>query len=45
MCAFTASRPEEMENFSAGGPGWQVSKEYLIGKLGEYFHHCWPEYG
>ena len=24
MCAFTASRSEEMESLSAGGPRWQV---------------------
>ena len=23
-CAFTASRSENMESLSAGGPGWQV---------------------
>jgi hypothetical protein len=26
MCAFTASRSENMESLSAGGPGWQVSQ-------------------
>jgi hypothetical protein len=24
FCAFTASRSEKIQSFSAGGPGWQV---------------------
>jgi hypothetical protein len=42
MCApLTALRSENMENFSAEGPGWQMLRVSGRQARGRVFHPCW----